>query len=68
MNKTLHTEKFGDKMHGYRVYRVIERSPGFVQVWVDLPAGESVGWPECFYSGNIDGARAWWKANVASKR
>jgi hypothetical protein len=55
-NKRLHTETIGN-----RFFRVIERQNKLVQIWVDYPAGESCGWPECLFSGDLENARKFWK-------
>ena len=62
MNQTIYSAKINN-----RFYRVVRRKSGEVQVWIDFPAGESCGWPECFYTGTIEGARQWWKANVSAR-
>lgn len=58
MNKRLHTENINGT-----TYRVIVReNSGLVQIWADYPPGMSAGFPECTYSGDINGARNSWKA------
>lgn len=51
----------GDIMIGAKLYKVIKRASGVVQVW--LYGCEALNGAEPMISGTIEDARAFWKAN-----